>query len=77
MIAIVFKVSKTGKTILVGTKVNEYQIGYNFAWSANPHNSKVKDKLQGFNPKGTEAVIGEDGKPVCHEDGSPVLRYTF
>ena len=77
MEAIVFKVSKSGKTILVGTKVNEYQIGYNFAWSANPHNSKLKDKLEGFNPTGVVPVIDDKGKPVVHTDGSPVLRYTF
>ncbi len=79
MIAIVFKISESKKTILVGTKASKFAIGYNFAWASNPFGGEVtlKQQLNNFNPTGTAPVMDEDGAPVVHKDGSPVLRYTF
>ena len=77
MKAIVCKVSDSGKTMLVGCKVNEYTIGYNFAWCANPAKLAKGDDVPNFNPKGTTEVVDKDGKSVLHKDGSPVLNWVF
>ena len=83
MTAICVKVSKTGKTMLVGHKSNKYQIGYKFAWAANPDGLKPSEDdanptvVKDFHPVGLEPVFNEDGEPVLHEDGSAVQRWVF
>lgn len=72
----IFKLSKSGKTMLVGHKANKYQVGYIFGWASNADDCKVGDVLTDFRPVGREPVIGDDG-PVVHADGSPVMRFVF
>ena len=72
-----FKLSKTGKTMLVGVQKSKYSVGYEFGWASNPDNLKVGDAVLGFEPTGTVQCMSEAGEPVTHEDGSPVLRFVF
>lgn len=79
MKALVAKVSETGKTMMVGIKTNEFQIGYTFGWCANPEGKYKKgDEIDGF-PMPTSQIqaINEKGEAVFHEDGSPVMRWVF
>lgn len=77
MEAKVFKVSKSGKTMLVGIKSNKHQIGYSFGWAANPDNLAKGDAVEDFKPKGTEPVFGENGEQLFYENGQPLLRWAF
>lgn len=73
----VFKVSKTGKSILVGYKRSIYAIGFTFAWCANPSELKLHDDVPQFEPTGTVQCNDDKGNPLAHEDGTPVLQWTF
>lgn len=73
----VFKVSKTGKSILVGYKTSKYAIGYTFGWCANPDGLKLHDDVEDFAPTGTVQCVDEKGNPLTHDDDSPVLQWTF
>ena len=79
METLVAKVSETGKTMLVGIKTNEFQIGYTFGWCSNPNGKYKKgDKIEGFpTPAGQVQSVDDKGQPVTHEDGSPVMRWVF
>ena len=78
MEAIVTKLSKTGKSMLIGIKPNKYVIGYQFGWVANPDNLVKGDIIKDMPmPKGTEPCSDDEGKPILHEDGSPVVRFVF
>ena len=73
----VCKLSKTGKSMLVGIKPNKYVIGLVFGWVANPDEKKVGDIISDFPlPTGTEPCFDAEGKPILHEDGSAVVRFT-
>jgi hypothetical protein len=76
MEAKVFKLSQTGKTMLVGAKTSKYSVGYTFAWCANPGNA-VGDILTDFEPKSTTPVVNENGEFVLHTDGTNVLQWVF
>lgn len=73
----VFKLSESKKSILVGMKTSKYAIGYSFAWCANPDNLEVGADVPDFEPTGTVQCVDEKGNPLVHQDGSPVLRWTF
>jgi len=70
------KVSKSGKTMLVQFSANKYDIGFQFAWCANPDGLKKGSDVEDFNPKGREPIVKE-GVALTHEDGSPVMRWVF
>lgn len=77
MKAIVTKISDSGKTMYVGAKVNEYAIGYEFGWCANPNGLKKGDDVPNFNPKGRVAMLDKDGKILKHKDGNEVKQWVF
>ena len=76
MEAKVFKLSPTGKTMLVGAKMSKYSVGYTFAWCANPGNV-VGDILTDFEPKGTTPVVNAEGVPALYPDGTNVMQWVF
>lgn len=76
--AIVAKISKTGKTMLVGVKMNKYAIGFQFGWVANPDGLVKGDVIEDFDmPVGTVGCKDEEGNALLHEDGTAVVRFTF
>ena len=78
MHAIVKKLSGTGKTMLVQVQMNKYDIGFTFAWCANPDGLKKDAVVEGFAPTGVAPVgNGKDGKPLLHKDGNPVMKWVF
>lgn len=78
MEALVVKLSKSGKTMLVGIKRNKYAVGYEFGWVSNPDGNKKGDKITDMpEPKATVQCVDDKGEPINHEDGTPVVRFTF
>lgn len=76
--AIVFKLSPSGKSMLVGVTTSKYAVGYTFAWARNPDGKcTVKQKLTDFAPTGREECRDEQGNVITHQDGTPVMRWTF
>lgn len=74
----VCKVSDSGKSMLVGIKPNKYVIGLVFGWVANPDGLAKDAIIKDFPmPTGTTPCYNEDGKPILHTDGSPVVRFAF
>jgi len=77
MKAIVSKVSPSGKTIYVGAKVNEYAIGYQFGWCANPGKLDKGDDVPNFHPIGRATMVDKDGNVMKHKDGNEVKQWLF
>ena len=83
-IALVAKVSDSGKSMLVGVKRSVLSIGYDtFAWCANPQGAFTKGQ---FLPKVlADALLGattvqatnDTQEPLFHDDKTPVLRWVF
>ena len=74
-----YKLSKTGKSMLVGCKFSQFQSGLSFAWAQVPKGMDIKLKetiLEGFNPTGTQPIM-KDGVVQLHTDGTPVLKWVF
>jgi len=75
--AIVAKISDSKKTMLVGVKSSNYQIGYRFGWASTGGKEFVKGAvLEDFNPTG-QAPISKDGEVLLHKDGTPVMAWQF
>lgn len=79
MVAIVFKISESKKSILVGVKKNAYQQGYDFGWASNPNpDVKLKEELTDFpKPVGKEPIKDENGEVKTYGDGSPVMKWVW
>ena len=75
--AIVAKISNTKKTMLVGVKNSNYQIGWDFAWASTGGQVFEKGaKLEDFKPTGKKPIT-KDGEVLTHKDGSPVMQWQF
>jgi hypothetical protein len=68
----VVKLSKTGKSMLVGHKFSKYDSGYTFGWVSNPDSLEVNAEIADFNPKGREPLADK-----FHTDGTPVMKFVF
>lgn len=85
MNALVVKLSKSGKTMLIGIKPNKYTVGMQFGWVANPDEAKVGDVIADFPvPTGTIQCVDTEGNAIFHKDAegekdlnSPVVRFVF
>ena len=76
MEAKVFKLSESGKTMLVGAKTSKYSVGYTFGWCANPGNV-AGDVLNDFNPVGTTDIFDENGVQITAKNGEPIKQWVF
>lgn len=77
MKAIVSKLSESGKTMYVGAKINQYSIGYEFGWCANPSGLEKGADVPDFNPTGRITMLDKDGKILKHKDGNEVKQWVF
>ena len=77
MKAIVSKLSESGKTMYVGAKINQYSIGYEFGWCANPSGLEKGADVPDFSPVGRVAMLDKDGKILKHKDGNEVKQWVF
>jgi hypothetical protein len=77
MKAIVTKLSESGKTMYVGAKINQYSIGYEFGWCANPAGLEKGADVPNFNPTGRVSMLDKEGNVLKHKDGNEVKQWVF
>lgn len=78
MNAVVYKVSPSGKTMLVGAQPSEFSIGYEFGWCRNPQSKfKKGDTIDMFKPAGKRPLKDDKGNVKTYTDGNPIMEWTF